>query len=79
MNQMENEMSATDWKDDFKYKLEDFVDRFVVSGADRNEVLNTISVELENLRLDFAKDPDPSEEGASRDPEPANDWPGAER
>ena len=72
-------MPTKDWKDDFKYMFEDFVDRFVVAGADRNEVLNTISVELENLRLDFAKDPDPSEEGEPRDPEPANDWPGAER
>jgi hypothetical protein len=76
---MENEMARKDWKDDFKYKLEDFVDRFVVMGAERVEVLDMISAELKSLRSDFERDTDPAEEGSTRDPEPSNDWPGAER
>lgn len=79
INPLENKLPTKNWKEDFKYMLEDFVDRFVVMGADRNEVLDMISVELENLRSDFDLDPDPSEEGTPpRDREPANDWPGAE-
>lgn len=72
-------MPSRNWKEDFGFKLEDFVDRFVVAGADRNEVLDTIGIELENLRADFANNPDPTDEGTPHDPEPANDWPGADR
>lgn len=74
----ENGMAQGNWRDDFKFKLEDFIDRFVVLGAARFEVLDAISSELAGLRSDFEQDPDPAEDATPRDPEPSNDWPGAE-
>jgi hypothetical protein len=72
-------MADSGWKKDFRFKLEDFVDRFVVVGADRDEVLTGILATVEILRDDFQQDPDPAEDEISRDPEPSNDWPASER
>ncbi|MBB4440715.1 MULTISPECIES: hypothetical protein [Rhizobium] len=67
-----------DWKDHLRDQLEDFVDALVVKGAKQSDVYETIVQEIGNLRDAYDRDPDPAEDrpGAEAE-EPSNEWPGA--
>ncbi|MGB8291601.1 MAG: hypothetical protein WCE42_27500 [Rhizobium ruizarguesonis] len=66
------------WKDDLRDQLEDFVDSFVVKGAKQSDVYDAIVEEIANLRIAYERDPDPAEDrpGAEAE-EPSIEWPGA--
>lgn len=66
------------WRDDLRLKLEDFVDTFVVRGAKQADVYKAITEEIDSLRMAYDRDPDPAEDrpGAEAE-EPSNEWPGA--
>ncbi|MGO8080918.1 hypothetical protein [Rhizobium leguminosarum] len=67
-----------DWKDHLRDQLEDFVDALVVKGAKQSDVYEAIVQEIGNLRDAYDRDPDPAEDrpGAEAE-EPSNEWPGA--
>jgi hypothetical protein len=67
-----------DWKDGLRDQLEDFVDSLVVKGASQSDVYDAIVEEIGNLRTAYERDPDPAEDrpGAKAE-EPSNEWPGA--
>ncbi|MGO7367622.1 hypothetical protein ACC719_11525 [Rhizobium ruizarguesonis] len=67
-----------DWKDGLRDQLEDFVDSLVVKGARQSDVYDAIVEEIGNLRTAYERDPDPAEDrpGAEAE-EPSNEWPGA--
>ncbi|MDR7145505.1 hypothetical protein [Rhizobium sp. BE258] len=67
-----------DWKDNLRDQLEDFVDSLVVKGAKQSKVYDAIVDEIGNLRKAYDRDPDPAEDrpGAEAE-EPSNEWPGA--
>jgi hypothetical protein len=65
------------WKVDLKLRLEDFVDTFVVAGAEQAEVYDALAREIENLRSAYERDPDPAEDDVVAASEPSNDWPSA--
>lgn len=65
------------WKVDLKLRLEDFVDTFVVAGAEQAEVYDALAREIENLRSAYERDPDPAEDDVVAAGEPSNDWPSA--
>jgi hypothetical protein len=70
-------MVAGNWKTELKLRLEDFVDTFVVAGAEQAEVYDALAKEIENLRSAYERDPDPAEDDVVVADEPANDWPSA--
>jgi hypothetical protein len=57
-----------DWKDGLRDQLEDFVDSLVVKGASQSDVYDAIVEEIGNLRTAYERDPDPAEDrpGARR-------------
>ena len=63
-------------------ELAEMVDRFVVGGAQANDVLDIIAIEVGRLRDLYDRDPDPAEDPRDRDgaavDEPSNDWPAAD-
>jgi len=67
-----------DWKDGLRDQLEDLVDSLVVKGAKQSDVYDAIVDEIGNLRKAYDRDPDPAEDrpGAEAE-EPSNEWPGA--
>jgi hypothetical protein len=66
------------WKDGLRDRLEDFVDSFVVKGAKQSDVYDAIVEEIGNLRVAYDRDPDPAEDRPGAEPEePSNEWPGA--
>lgn len=69
---------SRDWKDGLRERLEDFVDSLVVQGAKQSDVYDAIVEEVGHLRTAYERDPDPAEDrpGAEAE-EPSNDWPGA--
>jgi hypothetical protein len=71
-------MKTNDWRDDLPLRLEDFVDSFVVKGAEHEDVYEAIKAEIENLRAAYKRDPDPADDNAATIEEPANDWPAAD-
>jgi hypothetical protein len=66
------------WKDGLRDQLEGFVDSLVVKGAKQSDVYDAIVEEIGNLRIAYDRDPDPAEDrpGAEAE-EPLNEWPGA--
>lgn len=69
----------SDWRAHLRVRLEDFVDEFVVEGANHREVLDAVILEVAALREALDRDPDPAEEVDDGEAvnEPANDWPAA--
>jgi hypothetical protein len=69
---------SENWKDGLRLRLEDFVDSFVVKGQTQSEVYDAIIEEIETLRTAYERDPDPAEDrpGAEAE-EPSTEWPGA--
>ncbi|KKZ83561.1 hypothetical protein B5K05_26255 [Rhizobium phaseoli] len=67
-----------DWRDCLRERLEDFVDSLVVQGAKQADVYDAIVEEVEHLRTAYERDPDPAEDrpGAEAE-EPSNEWSGA--
>ena len=74
----EKEMSAAEWKDGFRLKVEDFVSRFVEEGAKPEEVLDAIVEEVTILRAVYERDPNPADDETTAIEDPANDWPSAD-
>ncbi|WP_325347030.1 hypothetical protein [Xylophilus sp.] len=72
-------MPDQDWKKDFRFDVEDFIDRYVVKGARPEHVLDALIATVETIRRDGDRDSDPADDPAVRDPEPSNDWPGADK
>ncbi len=70
-------MKTNDWRDDLPLRLEDFVDSFVVKGAEHEDVYKAIKAEIENLRVAYERDPDPADDDVETIEGPANDWPAA--
>ncbi|MDR9780800.1 hypothetical protein [Rhizobium redzepovicii] len=66
---------TTNWRDDLRLKLEDFVDTFVVNGAKQVDVYNAIQQELDFFRAAYDRDPDPTDDPGDVVEEPSNDWP----
>ncbi len=66
------------WKDGLRLQLEDFVGSLVVKGAKQEDVYDATIDEIANLRTAYGRDPDPAEDrpGAEAE-EPSNEWPGA--
>jgi hypothetical protein len=66
------------WRDNLQLKLEDFVDGLVVRGAKQDEIYDAIIEEIGKLRAANDRDPDPADDrpGAEAE-EPSNEWPGA--
>ncbi|MDF0664188.1 MULTISPECIES: hypothetical protein [unclassified Rhizobium] len=69
---------TTNWRDDLRLKLEDFVDTFVVNGAKQVDVYNAIQKELDFLRAAHDRDPDPTDDPGDVVEEPSNDWPASQ-
>ncbi|MGO6854450.1 hypothetical protein ACCS68_29080 [Rhizobium beringeri] len=66
------------WKDGLRDQLEDFVDSFVVKGAEQSDVYDAIVEEIANLRIAYERDPDPAEDRPGAEAgEPSIEWPGA--
>jgi hypothetical protein len=66
---------TNDWKNDLSIRLEDFVDSFVVKGAQQSAVYNAIVEEIGNLLL-VKRDPDPVEDRpGTQAEEPSIEWP----
>jgi len=61
---------------EIRLQLEQFVERFVVSGGKAPQVIEIMPRELGNMKLAYEQDPDPAEDPGAIE-EPANDWPGA--
>lgn len=59
-------------------RLEDLVDTFVVDGAKQEDVFDAIIAEIGSLRTAYDRDPDPADDrpGAEAE-EPSNEGPGA--
>ena len=71
--------NPTKWQSRLRLRLEEFVDQFVVEGADHREVLDAVALEAAALREALDRDPDPAKEVEDGETvsEPANDWPAA--
>jgi hypothetical protein len=65
-----------EWRADLPLKLEDLVDKFVLEGIDREEIMKGIGEEIKTLRKPYDHDPDPADDGYFIN-KPANDRPGA--
>lgn len=69
---------SDNWKDSLHDQLEDFVDSLVVKGAKQSDVYDAIVAEIENLRTAYDRDPDPADDSPGAEAEePSNEWPGA--
>jgi hypothetical protein len=67
---------TNDWKNDLSIRLEDFVDSFVVKGAQQSAVYKAIVDEIGNLLLACERDPDPAEDRpGTQAEEPSIEWP----
>ncbi|WP_244598553.1 hypothetical protein [Rhizobium tubonense] len=69
---------SENWREELRLHLEDFVDTFVVKGAKQSDVYAAILEEIGNLRTAYERDPDPAEDSPGAEAEePSNEWPGA--
>ncbi|MDM9646760.1 hypothetical protein [Rhizobium sp. S163] len=59
-----------------RLKLEQLVDEFVLAGLAAPEVLAIIEAEIGDMKVLYARDPDPADDPHVVE-EPSNDWPGA--
>lgn len=60
--------------------LQMILDRATTRGWGTIETITAMEKVLKNMRLVYAEDPDPAEDPqnlSAGDPEPSNDWPGA--
>lgn len=66
------------WREALPLRLEDLVDTFVVDGAKQEDVFDAIIAEIGSLRTAYDRDPDPADDrpGAEAE-EPSNEGPGA--
>lgn len=60
--------------------LQKILDEATTHGWGTIETISAMEEVLQNMRIAYAEDPDPAEDPSSlsaEDPEPSNDWPGA--
>ena len=69
---------ADAWRSKLRLQLEDFVDTFVVDGAQPAEVLDALVEQIASMRAAYQHDPDPTDDPGNGIEEPANDWPAAD-
>ncbi|WP_337269886.1 hypothetical protein [Oryzifoliimicrobium ureilyticus] len=67
-----------DWREEFREGFKKLVDSAVVSGARQADVFQAAVEEIERLRVENDRDPDPADDESEAEiEEPANDWPAA--